>query len=258
MAIMKRLSLLASAAAMSAALAISGPAKAETLTYQGSNVFNGGGVATTTVNVVDVDDNSEIPVVDDNSFGPRTVNAGGFRLNDGTNNLIAWCLDILDTLENNQVYTTTTNPFDDYSLGETRIDNIQKLFNTSYSGVDLTGGSGLSTGDVQSAAFQLALWEIVFEAADQTDFDVASGNFYVTNTNASIIQQANEYLQGLDGQNTGNYLLTFWESQSFGTGASDKQDLVSAAAIPLPPAILMLLSGLLGLGFLSRRRSKMG
>jgi hypothetical protein len=250
MAIMKKLSLLASAAVVSAAMAMSGSARADTFSYQGTNVFNGGGKSNVTTKIVDYD-----AVAPGDQGDTTSTQAGGFRLTNGTDNFIAWCLDVLDTLGNNQTYTPTVTPFDDYPLGQERIDNIQKLFNTAYSGVDLTNSAA---GNVQSAAFQVALWEIVYEAPDATSFDVNSGNFFLQSASTAVKNQANNYLLGLGGSNTSNYQLTFWESDSLlPKPKPDRQDLVTATVVPLPPAILMLLSGLLGLGFLSRRRSRM-
>jgi hypothetical protein len=79
----------------------------------------------------------------------KNVYVGGFNvLNTSTNqSLIAWCVDIFDTVHN-----ATYNNGDTASINN--FDKLQQLISQSYSKVN---------NATSSAAFQLAVWEIVNE-----------------------------------------------------------------------------------------------
>lgn len=212
------------ATAVLACLAFGAPSHAITLSKQNaSDTFDGGGRLAVTL-----------------KGGPRDVSAlaGGFRVTDGAENFIAWCLDIATNLSLPSDYTTTTTPFA-ASIGafsDTVTSNIQKLFDTSYSTLDLDGNK-------QSGAFQLALWEILYETSGT--FDLTAGTFYQSRTGTAQDHAetiANGFLAGLDGPVTQRYRLTFWESIG-GDGAKRSQNLVSVEPIPLPAAAWMLIAG---------------
>jgi hypothetical protein len=177
--------------------------------------------------------------------------AGGFRLTDGSQNFIAWCLDILNNLTLPASYDITNTPFTNTgNLSVTQKTNIEKLFETSYSTLDL-GNS--ANGNTQSAGFQLALWEIVYETNEIVfGLDVTDGSWTVTSP-AAAIAMANTFLGNLANNITQDYQLTFYQDS---VGGVQSQNLVSATPIPVPPAALLLFGGLIGLGYLSRRHSK--
>lgn len=172
--------------------------------------------------------------------------AGGFRLKDqADNSFIAWCLDILNTLSiptGGRDYTVTDTPFAGDPLAGPRLDNVKGLFETAYSSVDLTD-------DVQSAGFQLALWEVLYET--YSVFDLTTGTF--TQTRSGTAQDAaetaaNDYLALLDGGIvTQAYAFTFYESSRASDGRQLSQNLVSVAPVPLPAAAWMLGLGVAGL-----------
>lgn len=181
------------------------------------------------------------------SYSPwvdQTVTAGGFRINDGINNIIAWCLDISHKLSLPSTYETTDTPFtNSRGLNSNQKANVEKLFNANYSTLDLTSNA-------QSAGFQLALWELLYE--HNSTFDVTDGWFVATSSwhrsMSHALQYANQFLGNLDGAISQNYKLTYYQS----TGHS--QNLVSATAVPIPAAGLMLGFGLAGLYCAGRRR----
>ncbi len=173
-----------------------------------------------------------------------TVNAGGFRLNDGVSNIIAWCLDISHALSLPSSYIKTDTPFtNSYGLTGTQQANVEKLFQTNFSTLALDN-------DAQSAGFQLALWEVVYERG--SSFDVTDGNFYASLPRSSasqVLTYANAFLGNLDAALSQGYDFTYYQSK-FG----NSQNLVSVTAVPLPAAGLMLGFGLTGLFYFGRRQ----
>jgi hypothetical protein len=223
---MDRLSLTASTAA--ALLAFAFPVAASTVTQQASDVFNGNGSAGATITY---------------NGSSRGVQAGGFALDsaDLGGNFVGWCLDILHNLTLASNYEVTTQPFLGVLIPDSVLDNIEALFNTAYAGLTLSD-------DGQSAGFQLALWELLYET--DTQFDVTQGIFHASSSTAAI-NAATGFLAGLGGPVTGNYNLTYLQSADRRVRS---QNLVSASAVPLPAAGLLLLAAIGGLGVTRRRK----
>lgn len=191
-------------------------------------------------------------------ISPRNVNAsaGGFAVkgnisgNSALETFTAWCLDITTAINLNVGYDVTTTPFDVAPLTSARITNILALFNTGLTGLDLTMGRN-------SAGFQLALWELVYENTGNP-FNVSVGNFLATSSNANAIIKANSLLAGLGGVKTGNYGLTFLQayhhrSQNLVTGNPIPEVI---QPVPVPAAGLLLFGALAGTGLLARLRRR--
>jgi hypothetical protein len=184
------------------------------------------------------------------------VSAGAFHMKDqDDNSLITWCLDLFGSLTNNISYETTDNPFLGHPIDGTRLNNIQALFDTNYASLDLTKKSN-------SAGFQIALWELLYE--DGSDFTVdrsktERGKFYVDQNadNNGAIQMANEYLSNIADVAGKIFDLTFYDAKN-----GDYQDLVSASeipnnntpAVPLPATVWLLGGGLATLFGIGRRK----
>lgn len=235
------------AAVVALAIGAAAPASAGTLLFAAdkfdgdsgtTDIFNGNG--STSVRV---------------TGGPRTVSAlaGGFSLSDGISDFVAWCLDIGNTLSiagSGTPYHETATPFSSTSgaLAGATIGTIRALFETSYATLDLASAA-------QSAGFQLALWEILYETDD--DFDLAAGSFRQTRTSAAALAanaQANAFLDALGGPVTQRYTLTFFESGTDQQGNQLSQNLVTVSAVPLPAAAGFLVAGLGALAAVKRRR----
>jgi len=219
-------------AATAVAVVMAGGAAASTIKvdYQGNTAHGSYGKATVTLTAP-----GKLPVA-------NPVSAGAFALNaDSLGDFAAWCLDLATTMTPGKNYTVTDSPFSGNSLSEKVIGNIQKLFNTAYAALDLNENA-------ESAGFQLALWELVYETGNK--FDVSKGKFKASGDTAAV-NFANGLLKGLDGDATQNYEMTFLQSKH-------SQNLVTAnvAPIPLPAAGFLMLGALGGLGLAARKRRK--
>ena len=215
-------------------------ASAATLTYQNpANIFGSNGLASVHI------------------LSPRDIwtHAGGFALNgdisgdSAAESFTAWCLDIYAYISDGQNYNITTSPFSVAPLTQARIDNIRALFNTGLSGLNLGIGSN-------SAGFQLALWDLVYEKT-VNPLNAGAGKFRASNSTGAI-NTANLLLAGLAGPITGNFKLTFLESvgrrsQNLVTGNSIPVEIPS---VPVPAAGLLLFSALAGTGLLARRKRR--
>jgi hypothetical protein len=200
-----------------AAIAVSGAASAVTIN---SYTFDGVGVA----------------IVFNGT--PEGVGAGEITVNTSIGTFATYCIDLAQGLP-------VPNPT--YSFGPYASDWISRLvaFGGFYGGADQSSNQVDTT--IEKAAFQLAIWEAVYDTAPG---DFSSGQFQIASTTAGILAQANAYLVGAAALPNGSY-----RTQDLFAFTSDRgQDLVTA--VPEPSSYAMLLAGLAGIGFVARRRSQ--
>ena len=182
-------------------------------------------------------------------LGP-TVHAGAFDLNPPAG-IIAYCIDIFQTLSFGSLYTdySTSTLAADGVLSATRKSEISQLFHGFY--------DTSLTSSTNSAAFQLALWEIAYETnGNPLNVDGASagkGTTYATspNTPAGVITTADTWLAGLGAFSTDLDGFTTYRSASH-------QDLISyhGQRVPEPATATLLVAGLGLLAFVARRKEK--
>lgn len=176
------------------------------------------------------------------------VPAGGFvgRIgpnpgpNPPTTPLLFWCVQLTETFSFGTVYGNYTSS----PLGNTL---LSQLFTE-------VGGSVAANSTIDSsAAFQLSIWEILFEGGTYGGLNVSSGNFQATG-NAAVITQANIWLAGLTASSPATTAL-------FLLSSPDHQDFITDTNTPLlqtpePGSLALLGIGILAAMFAMRRRTQ--
>ncbi len=163
----------------------------------------------------------------------------------------AFCIDLseyvsqscpYEIVDLSQVPTPEIDPWQ--PMGADRANLVRELYARSYN--ELFDGDH-DTRDRQ--AFQLAIWEIIYELDDQDQpgfGDVRSGEFWAFGLSSGVANVANGWLGELTG--FGPYAnLIGLESQDQFPNAG--QDFVTLISVPVPGAVLL---GLLGLGLVWR------
>lgn len=174
------------------------------------------------------------------------TSAGGFNVNlngDTSNTFVAYCADIYQYLGgsgSSYSYSDATSIVSKFNA--TKAGDLQNLVNNFYSYVDTA---------TESAAFQLATWEILFQNSGAYDLSVADFKAWGGTADTSgAIAQAQTWLSTLNtASSTGNYKINFLTNNY-------KQDLIymTPNPVPLPAALPLMVSGLGLLGFAARRR----
>jgi hypothetical protein len=128
------------------------------------------------------------------------------------------------------------------TFGNTRDADVSKLYSQSYAG---TSGSNVNT-----AAFQIALWELAND-----DGNLATGGVRTTgSTDASVVAAAGSMLDNVKTKAAGSTQYNF----SLYTSPTQQDYLVATAAVtavPEPETYAMLLAGLGLIGAVRRRRA---
>lgn len=217
------------------ALLVSG-ASAATLTYNGPST----GVTGNTVRV------TQAPVtIAGGGATPRDLSAYGFRMTEASlGEFLAWCLDLTNYLQTpTGSYSQTNAPFSQWTVAQ---DRIQRMFDANFAGLD-------ATNRVQAAAFQLALWEALYDS----DFDLTTGVFRgqgLLGTQSSAVDAAAAgYLAAASGYaGSRQYNLTYWQGLE-NTQGRQTQSLVSVVPVPLPAGALLLITALGAVAAVRRR-----
>jgi hypothetical protein len=181
---------------------------------------------------------------------PVSVYAGAFKMTDisgstlpvGTS-FMALCIDIYHFVSSSTSYTLRSGDAF-YSGASYKATDLERLASYVFD-------NGLLTNGAQSAAFQLAAWEIVSDRAGTGSYDVYGGDFRVTGGSSEVRSLANSWLGIVNaGQYDISQNLSVWQQDIAGS----TQDLAVFAPVPEPETYMLLLAGLGLMGFVARRR----
>lgn len=166
---------------------------------------------------------------------------------DDFSDILAYCIDLGQTINKNVEYTVTVDPVQTHPVSTLQ---AAWLLGHYAPGLGLaTAGYSLQTN---ITALQVAIWEVIY---DHASADLTSGSFVLKNVysteSAQVQSLANQYLASLPGNITDTGL-------SFGaaTRSASVQDLV-VGTTPEPGSMLLFGSAVAaGLGWRRRRRQK--
>jgi hypothetical protein len=216
----------ATAAVLSALLALPAAAKTVDVSYQGQNAFKDANGQNAWFQNVSYTLNGQ----------GMSASAGLFRFketdaNGAVQNFLAFCLEPLEYLRLPRQHTYGT------LLDGTVVGQLGALINNALKMV---------VDSKSAAAFQLAVWEVANETGG---LDLLNGAFKVTSANQHTRNLAQSWLNNLsNGTWKANHNVRI-------LSAPRTQDLVTdLPPIPVPAAGFLLAGGLMGLAALRRRR----
>ncbi|MDB5817887.1 MAG: hypothetical protein JWQ11_1527 [Rhizobacter sp.] len=169
--------------------------------------------------------------------GWLSVDAGAVTANYNGMSFATYCIDVYQTASIGTIYTDYTPKAASAQFTGTQANDLGRLF-TSY-------GSVVDT-KIESAAMQLAVWEIVDET--RGSYNVSNGSFSASldrGSDAAVVSLANSWLSNLGSNNV--YSVSALSSASH-------QDFLVLAPVPEPSTYALMLAGLMGVAFVARRR----
>ena len=177
-----------------------------------------------------------------------------------------FCVELNQTISTGQQYTYTVTPLASQSgVTATEATDITKLWGAYY---NTAWESTSFNGSLQSTAFQLALWKLVYDGG--TNLSLLSGNFLIPGATASSLSNtstaaglAQSWLNSLAGTSSSIYSTNFPNQQLEWLSNSWSQDQLTMVptphpnvVTPTPPGVVLAGIGFLGLlGRTIRRRS---
>ncbi len=190
-----------------------------------------------------------------------TYRAGEYKgtLNKGTVNeqsFSTFCTDVYQSLwfGTDYQYQRLTAPETQSLWGASTTYNsnsyglVSKLFTTAYTSVN---------SSTTSAAFQYALWELLYEKSGTYTIG-DNGNFSLTNTDGNASTKANEWLAAVTGASaTEGYVIQSLFKGELNPSRVGVQDLVIATPVPEPQTYALALVSLgIVAGYARRKRDK--
>ncbi|MFZ4285918.1 PEP-CTERM sorting domain-containing protein [Variovorax sp. HJSM1_2] len=176
-----------------------------------------------------------------------TVNAGEMRfVRDDAgviSSILAYCVDIFQPATSSAQQYTLVDGLSYF--GTQKSDALGRLF-TEFD----IWNAGTSVTAHESAAMQLAVWEIVNETAavgGKASYNLSDGNFSAIGATSGTVALAQGWLDGLETTHDNWYSVSAYKNASF-------QDYLALNRVPEPGSVALMFAGLAALGFTSRRR----
>lgn len=161
-----------------------------------------------------------------------TLNGASFK---------TYCLDLYE----NFYFGTTYTDYHLVSLAPAQAFDIGRLVTKYRADVDTAK---------ESAAFQVALWELTYESSGS--FDLFNGSFKETAANDGVRALAQSWLADLGSVSLFRVakLESVGYTNRYGNWVPGHQDFLVTTPVPEPSTYLLMAAGLLGIGFVTRRR----
>lgn len=174
-----------------------------------------------------------------------STQAGGFltTLNGGAS-FTSYCIDLYEYISFGPTYSdyTLTAGASHVFANRNAATDIGKLY---------AEGNAVNSS-IRQAAFQIAIWEIAYETGGTYDLGTGSAKFAGgTAASSGALTLASSWLGALATTTNTSYAVSTLDS----IGHPGHQDQVFAAPVPEPSTYVMMATGLLGMGFVARRRS---
>jgi hypothetical protein len=243
----------ASLVVLAAIVGTAGSAFADTVTMHFSNVSPGASVkykvngssVNTTGGVMNFTVNSE----SDTAETPSQVNPFTNLVGDS---ITTFCINAAQTLHTNDTYTIAYQPFSDNPA-----TLLQELYAAHFADI------GSST--TNAAAFQMAVWEIVYDAPNSGAYTynngLTGGLFQDNGSTSAIVSEANTFLSNF--QTLGAAKASNWTLYELNSSSGQSQlyavnnPTTNTPAVPLPAAApegMLLLAGMAGVGAFKKLR----
>jgi hypothetical protein len=169
-----------------------------------------------------------------------------------------FCVELTQYISTGNMYEYMVTPLaSTQGVSSTEAVLISQLWGAHY---NTAWNNSSFIGSSDSTAFQLALWELVYDHTNA--LSLTDGNFKVTSADAAATSTAQAWLNGLSGVSSNSFATNFPDSQLVWLSNSTSQDQVTMipspppSGVPAPPSVVLAgigVFGILGCSRLTRR-----